>query len=194
MGVQIPCMCMWWDSFKSVYQCFSVIIQVYCTISATPFQSVVLMSFCKQLLKSWLKFLMWTVLMWSANFFQNLPRYFVESFMMYSQFFVRTSCIEPGFCPVREQWVKMLAHNYNLSDHWSKDLLFDLFVSHVFCFFLRPFFVKNLVIILHIFSCGLLQIEDQILLCQKLVNLCKYNNIVSYFALSWPYNYDQMAL
>lgn len=106
----------------------------------------------------------------------------------------RENFMHRGFCPVREQWVKMLAHNYNLSDHWSKELLFDLFVSHVFWFFLRPFFVKNLVIILHIFSCGLSQIVEQILLCQKLVNLCKYNNIVSYFALSWPYNYDQMAL
>ena len=63
--------------------------------------------------------------------FYDLLTIFCENFM------------HRGFCPVREQWVKMLAHNYNLSDHWSKDLLFDLFVSHVFCFFLRPFFCEE---------------------------------------------------
>lgn len=131
MCVRIPCMYMRWDPTKSVYQCF------FCYFSGVMYNirySIPVCSF-NELLQAVVKVLAQVL---DVNCFDVISKLLPEP--------TKVKC-NLLWCTHNFSWEihaerifsdkKVMSENtntYNLSDRWSKDLLFDCFVSLVFCF------------------------------------------------------------
>ena len=132
MGVRIPCMCTWWDPTKSVlYQCFfsyysGVLYNIRYTIPACSFN---------ELLQAVVKVLAQVL---DVNCFDVIGKLLPEPTKVKSNLL---------WCTHNFSWEihakrilsskRSMSQNTStcyLSDHWSKDLLFEHFISLVFCF------------------------------------------------------------